>query len=67
VRATSGEDDEGAEGGGEGTDSEVIEAEFTGEEEEHEKKKRRVLVNKNKNKLRGIYFARKKKPKRTKG
>ena len=33
MRATSGEDDEGAEGGGEGTDSEVIEAEFTGEEE----------------------------------
>jgi preprotein translocase SecE subunit len=34
VRATSGEDDEGAEGGGgEGTDSEVIEAEFTGEED----------------------------------
>jgi len=31
VRATSGADDEGAEGGG--TDSEVIEAEFTGEEE----------------------------------
>lgn len=33
MRATSGEDDEGAEGGGEGTDSEVIEAEFTGEED----------------------------------
>ena len=33
MRATSGEDDEGTEGGGEGTDSEVIEAEFTGEED----------------------------------
>ena len=33
MRATSGEDDEGAEGGGEGTDSEVIEAKFTGEED----------------------------------
>ena len=33
MRATSGEDDEGAEGGGEGTYSEVIEAKFTGEED----------------------------------